>query len=399
VRSIPLLRPGIPLSPTERLARRRLILQDTLSLLSILLVTVVIGILTWLIFRSYSQHQRDAAARWKRRGLAALAHHNPRAAVYDLRTSLGYGSEDPATEVMLAQALYELNTPRSLQEAAVYLNALWEREPGNGRINLLLARVLARQGAVQAALDHYHAAVYGVWDGNGAVEGRRARLEMVRYEIRLGRYNDARAELLIAASNDASTGALMEVAALLAQAHAPADALHIYRELARRRPAPVQALEGAGQMAMILGRYRTAREYLQRALDEATPAHPLADRAAAEQNLRIAQAVMAVYPSPSLPERERLARVERALRLAQRRYLRCEASAPGNALLAPVAPRWQRMRQPPAIASLQSNPQLEEDAMQLVYDTESAAAAACGEPAGADAALLRIATSPEAADQ
>jgi hypothetical protein len=152
-------------------------------------------------------------------------------------------------------------------------------------------------------------------------------------------------------------------------------------------------------MAMILGRYRTAREYLPRALDEATPAHPLADRAAAEQALRTAQAVMAGYPSTSLPERERLARVQRAVRLAQRRFLQCEAAAPGNALLAAIAPRWQRMRQPPALRSLQSNPLLEEDAMHLVYDTEAAAAAACGQPAGADAALLRIAASPEAADQ
>ena len=104
----------------------------------------------------------------------------------------------------------------------------------------------------------------------------------------------------------------MEVAGLLTEAHAPADALHIYHEVAGRRPVVVQALEGTGQVAFTLARYRTARTYLDRALNASNAAHPLTDRALVEKNLRIANAVMAIYPSPELPQRERLRRVVRA---------------------------------------------------------------------------------------
>ena len=123
------------------------------------------------------------------------------------------------------------------------------------------------------------------------------RLELVRYLIEQKRFDDARDELLIAAGNDTSTPGLMEVAGMLAEAHDPADALRIYHEVAGRRPVEPQALEGTGQMAFLLGRYKTARTYLDRALKAATAAHPLEDRALAEKNLQIANAVMAIYPS------------------------------------------------------------------------------------------------------
>ena len=412
MKAIPFFRADTPLTPAERVAKRHLVIQDTLALLSVLAVTCILAVLTWLIFRSYSQHQSDAAARWKRRGEEALAQGKAAAAVYDLRTSLGYGQDDPGAEIELARALAEVDTPRSLQEAAVYLNTLWEKEPGNGNINLQLARVLARQGQTTSALDHYHAAVYGVWEGQGAVRGRQARLEMVRYQIALGRYNDARGELLIAAGNDNSTQTLMVVAGLLTDAHAPADALHMYLEVAKRRPVVPRALEGAGQMAFTLGRYRTAREYLEKALNAASAAHPLADKALAETNLRVASAVMAISPSPALPQRERLRRVVRAYETARKRYTDC---ANGNAGQSPVANgktqiqnsqematlgnRWQAARPRLTIASLANDASLEEATMQLVYDTEQVTEHVCGEPTGEDAALLRIAASPESVNQ
>ena len=414
MRTIPFFRASTPLTPAERLAKRHLVFKDTLALLSIFAVTCVLAVLTWLIFRSYSQHQSDAAARWKRRGEDALAHKNAPAAVYDLRTSLGYEQQDdPGTEIGLAEGLAEIGTPRSLQEAVVYLNTLWEKEPGNGNINLQLARVLARQGQAASALEHYHAAVYGVWEGHGAVQGRQARLEMVRYQISLGRFNDARGELLIAAGNDTSTPTLMEAAGLLAEAHFPADALHLYQEVAARRPVVLQALEGTGQMAFLLARYRTARTYLDRALNTSNAAHPLMDGALVQKNLRIASAVMAIYPSRELPHRERLRRVVRAYELAHKRYMECANGLGGqtngpqngrtqienNDQMTALGNRWQNARPRLTVAALVDNAELEQATMQLVYDTEQVTARACGEPTGEDEALLRIAASPDSVDQ
>jgi len=179
LKTIPFFRSSIPLTPAERLAKRHLIFKDTLALLSVFAVTCVLAVLTWLIFRSYSLHQKDAAARWKRRGEEALVHNNPAAAVYDLRTSLGYEPDHRDTEVELAKALAQMGTPRSMQEAAVYFNTLWEKEPGDGNINLQLARLAARQGQTAVALDHYHMAIYGVWEGDGAIRRRQVRLELM----------------------------------------------------------------------------------------------------------------------------------------------------------------------------------------------------------------------------
>jgi tetratricopeptide (TPR) repeat protein len=410
VRTIPFFRASTPLTPAERSAKRHLVLQDTLALLSVFAVTCVLAVLTWLIFRSYSQHQSDAAARWKRRGEDALRHHNAQAAVYDLRAALGYGQEDPSTEVELADALAQAGR---LQEATVYFNTLWEKEPGKGNINLQLARLAARQGQTSAALEHYHEAIYGVWEGDGAIRRRQVRLELVRYLIQQKRFADARGELLIAAGNDTTTPGLLEVAGMLAEAHAPSDALQIYREVAGRRPVEPQALEGTGQMAFMLARYRTARTYLDRALNASSPAHPLMDRALTEKNLRIANAVMAIYPSPELPQRERLRRVVRAYELARQRYLACTNGTAGqnntpqngnmqiqnSEQMTALGNRWQNARPRLTVAALMNNAQLEQTTMQLVYDTEQATAQVCGQPTGEDAALLRIAASPDSIDQ
>ncbi|HZD76062.1 MAG TPA: hypothetical protein VE218_03590 [Acidobacteriaceae bacterium] len=413
MRTIPFFRATTPLTPAERLAKRRLVFKDTLALLGVFAVTCVLAVLTWLIFRSYSQHQSDAAARWKRRGEQALQSHNAMAAVYDLRTALGYGQDDPGTEIELAEALAQVGTPRSLQEATVYLNTLWEKEPGNGNINLQLARVLAQQGQRAGALEHYHAAIYGVWEGNGAVQGRQARLELARYLIQEKRFGDARDELLIAAGNDKTTPTLMEVARLMAEAHGPSDALRFYREVAGRKPVEVQALEGAGQMAFLLSKYKLARGYLDRALKASNAAHPLMDRALAEKNLQIANAVVAIYPSEELPQRERLRRVVQAYAVARRRYTACangnagQSNAPlngkaqiqNNEQMAALANRWQSAKPRLTVAELTDDAQLEKATMQLVYDTEQVTLQVCGEPTGKDAALLRIAASPDSVDQ
>ena len=413
LKTIPFFRATAPLTPAERLAKRHLIFKDTLALLSVFAVTCVLAVLTWLIFRSYSQHQKDAAARWKRRGEDALAHHNPTAAVYDLRTALGYGLEDPGTEIELARGLAEVGTPRSLQEAAVYLNTLWEKEPGNGNINLQLARLAVQQGQMSAALDHYHMAIYGVWEGDGAIRRREVRLELVRYLIQQKRLGDARDELLIAAGNDTTTPGLMEVAGMLADANDPADALRIYHEVAGRRPVDPKALEGTGQMAFLLARYKMARAYLDRAVKASITAHPLADQALAEKNLQTANAIMAIYPSEELPRRERLRRVLHAHDVAQKRYQACANGTAGhtttpqngskqiqnNEQMASLGNRWQTMRPKLTVAALADDGQLEQNTMQLVYDTEQLTAQVCGEPTGEDAALLRIAQSPDSIDR
>jgi hypothetical protein len=166
-------------------------------------------------------------------------------------------------------------------------------------------------------------------------------------------------------------------------------------------------------MAFLLGHYRTAREYLERALNAASTTHPLADRATVEKNLRVANAVMAVYPSPALPQRERLRRVVRAFEVARKRYTACANGNAGqnntpqngnvqiqnNQAMTELGNRWQAARPRLTVAALANDAQLEQATMQLVYDTEQMTERVCGEPSGEDAALLRIAASPDTVNQ
>jgi hypothetical protein len=159
-------------------------------------------------------------------------------------------------------------------------------------------------------------------------------------------------------------------------------------------------------MAFLLGRYKTARSYLDRALKAATATHPLEDRALAEKNLQIANAVMALYPSEDLPRHDRLLRVIRARDVARKRYLACTNGLAGhnatpqngstqihnNDQMRVLGDKWQSMRPKLTVTAL-ADPQLEQATMQLVYETEQVTAQVCGEPTGEDAALLRIATS------
>ena len=61
--------------------------------------------------------------------------------------------------------------------------------------------------------------------------------------------------------------------------------------------------------------------------------------------------------------------------------------------------RWESARPRLTVAALVDSEQLEKATMQLVYDTEQVTARVCGEPTGEDAALLRIAASPDSVDQ
>ena len=174
-----------------------------------------------------------------------------------------------------------------------------------------------------------------------------------------------------------------------------------------------KALEGAGQMAFLLARYEMTRTYLDRALKASSAAHPLADRALVEKNLQIANAVMSIYPSEALPQRERLLRVVRAYNAARKRYMACANGTTGqnhtpqhgrtqiqnNDAMAALGNRWQNARPRLTVAALVDSEQLEQATMQLVFDTEQVTEQVCGQPTGEDAALLRIAASPESVEQ
>jgi tetratricopeptide (TPR) repeat protein len=392
------LHAGTVLTPEERLARRQLILRDAFSLLTLFLITAVIFVLTLFLFRSFTNHREELGARWKARGEGALHAGHPAVAIDDLRSALAYvPSRD--TEIELATALADAG---KTQEATVYFTTLWESAPGDGTINLQLARLAAKEGNESQAIFHYQSALDGTWQGNGYDRRREVRLEMARYLISRRELNPARTQLLIAAGNAPDDPAIkLEIAGLLEQASAPQDALGIYRSLAARHDPPLAALEGAGRTAFALGMYRLADDYLSRAL-----ADPLAIRLPENQKmadrdmLETSAHVLMLYPAFDLPPRARAERVLSIRKIARQRLTTCTGSSPSApSQLATLVARWDQLPSELTLPQLEQQPDLEQTILQLAWDTETVAGQVCGAPTGDDAILLRIARNPGAVEQ
>lgn len=389
---------AIELNPEERLARRQLVVRDAFSLLTLFLITAVIFVLTLFLFRSFTRQRQELGARWKSRGDAALRSGHPEVAVDELRSALAY-VPDRATEIELATALADAGRT---QEATTYFTTLWESAPGDGTINLQLARLATKEGNESQAILHYQAALDGTWQGNGYDRRREVRLEMARYLISRREYNLARTQLLIAAGNAPDNPAIkLQIAGFLEEANAQQDALGIYRALAARRDAPLAAVEGAGRTAFFLGMYRLARDSMTRALAAPGAAKFSAGEKAADRfALDTSSRVLALYPSFDLTPYVRAERVLAIGKIARERLTSCASTSPAAApKLASLVSQWIPFPAEMTARLLEQRPDSEQTILQLAYDTETTTAQACGPPAGDDATLLLIARHPFAVEQ
>src|SRR6201996_1345689 len=165
-------------SPHERAERRHLIISDTLSLATLFAITALLAISTNYLYQSYASHQVELANRWLDRGEEAMREGKPQAAIDALSSALAFAPSDRNTEIKLAEALASAGR---VQEATVYFNALLESQQGSGLINLQLARLAARQGNVNQAIEDYQKAIYGNWEGDGYVRRRDVCLELITY--------------------------------------------------------------------------------------------------------------------------------------------------------------------------------------------------------------------------
>ncbi|HSY02442.1 MAG TPA: tetratricopeptide repeat protein [Acidobacteriaceae bacterium] len=392
------LHAGSVLTPEERVARRNLILRDALSLLTLFLFTVVIFALTLLLYRSFENHRVELGQRWKVRGEQALRAGRPKEAIDALRSALAY-VPNTETEIELATALADAGRTT---EATAYFNTLRESTPGDGMINLQLAQLAARQGnETQAVLD-YQAALDGTWQGNGYDRRREIRLELANYLLSRHKDSDARLQLLIAAGNAPDDATIkIEIAGQMERANDQQNALGIYRSLAARRSAPLAAVEGAGRTAFALGEYRIAADYLAHTVANiAFATLPENEKGADREMLDTANHILQLFPSINERPALRAQRILSAKNTAHRRITTCTGS--GHAMPPPLpalVARWEQLPSRLTVSQLEQDPDLEQTLLQLVYDTETATAQACGAPTADDASLLRIAHNPIAVEQ
>jgi tetratricopeptide (TPR) repeat protein len=470
-------------------------LSDTVSLVSLFAITAALALATNAFHRSYATHQAVLARRWEDRGKQDLAKGDPVAAINALRSALIYAPGQRDIEIQLAGALASAGR---FQEATSYFNTLAEAEPGSGIINLQLARLAARQASTSQAIDYYHRAIYGNWEGDGYIRRRDVRIELINYLISRQLYTDARSELLVAAGNSPNTDIpfLLEIGDAMERAFDPGDALHVYRTILQHEPASFTALQGAGRTAFDLGHFVEAKQYLEKALiSPAAKAAPPAALQPIQDQLRDTTRLLMLYPSPQLGLGAQTQRILTDREIAHARLQSCLSSAaagqssatpgstieqtpnkahagesspnqasgtpnagspatsePANAkpknagqsgsgsasslipgtstirgsienfasrfrrtpkpatdeatssppsvsLLDALSARWTEQPDQLTASMLESNVNLTQSTIQLIYDTEKITQQVCGEPTGDDALLLKIAEAPNVVGQ
>lgn len=374
--------------------KRRLILRDSVAFITLLTITAVLFLITLFLFRSFSAHRDDLAQRWSERGRAAIQSGHPEQAIVALRTALTYAPGQPEYELLLAQALGDAG---HTEESYNYFLGLWETQPGSGVINLSLARLAARKKDSTAAIDYYHAAIYGTWEGDGTVRRRETRLELAHYLLAHNQPAAARAELLVAAGNAPDDLPLtLTVAQILEQSGFPADALANYRKALTLAPTNSTALIAAARLEYNSGDFEGAHHHLEDALRDHA-ANP-----DAQAMLDTTDRVLALAPERSLTPRDRVQRLLDARAIARRRFDACNTQlSSASGLAAPLQSLGIQWQSSGAIThdALLNNPGQQEATLALIFHTELQTSQVCGQPTGDDAALLLLAKSPQALER
>jgi tetratricopeptide (TPR) repeat protein len=262
---------------------------------------------------------------------------------------------------------------------------------------------------VDDAIRYYHSSIYGAWTADPDQNRRRARFELIEFLLQENALPQAQAELMALAQvlpPDAAQH--VTVARLFARAHDARNALAQYEVALKLDSKNVDALRGAGEAAIELGRYKTAQKYLQQAVRADS-----SDKQASQQ-LQTATLVLAADPFVRrISDAERNRRIAAAFQQGGDRLKACAQSAnidlPNTSAagtnppairdeLAALWIRWQSAR--PQLKRLNtSSTDLPYTLMDLIFQIEQQTAERCGEPTGLDLALLRISRDREAVDR
>jgi tetratricopeptide (TPR) repeat protein len=354
------------------------------------LAVVIVGIvpafaLTFILVGRYKAQRVQFAREWGERGERDLR-RSPHAAVADFETALAYAPDDAAKRLRLAEAL---TAAGATHEAEAHLLTLWAQQPGDGRLNLDLARLAADEEDVTAATRYYHAAIDGAWDTRAAAARREARLELASLLLGAGQPLRAQAELIALVDDLPADAALItKVGKMLIDAGAESRSIPLFeraRALDRKNGTAAQ-LEGEVQFRA--RHYAVAHRLLSEAQRNGAA---LSD---ADETMRAASSrIPELDPfAERLTVRQRTARAREGLAIARNRLARCQAQQPPPSPDAAVMDLSQQAEAFDKLSSrvLARDPDRVTDLIALVAQIEALPASQCGEDSADDRALQQI---------
>jgi tetratricopeptide (TPR) repeat protein len=375
--------------------------RETLVLVSIALLAIFFAVVAFITKRYHSE-QRDLGRQWYERGEVALKANNPRKAADAFHTALVYAKETsafPAYQMSLAEALVEADR---LGEAQVQLQALWEQEPGNGKVNLEMARLFAKSHNISEAIRYYHSAVFGAWESNPETHRRNVRIELCGFLLKENERNAAESELIaLQAELPPNANLHIEVGNMFMQVSDYRRALEEFQQALKLNPKSAGAWAAAGNAAYQLDDYLQARRSLEKAVD----LNPKDLEAA--QKLEISKLVLELDPfQRRLSQEERNKRTVAAFNQAFTHLKQCAQSRGVNLVSQPTTVPFagaysaaKKMQPKANRQNLRRDPDLINSLMDLVMQMEETAQQACGTPPAPDQALLMISQSRGATER
>ncbi len=377
---------------SEKSKARGLYANQLIVILVLSLLTAALLILAYFVSGAFRREQVRLGAEYFQRGQTALADFRADQAVADFRTALSFAPDNRFYRLRLAQALVLSNHDK---EALAHFRELWEREPGDGEVNLELARLAAHSGNMADALRFYHGAVYGLWSGDPEESRQKAWLELIGLLLSQHADTQAQSELLaLSASVPARTSLNLNLASMFMRAGDDSHALSFYRSVLKTDRENQAALIGAGEASLALGDFRAAVEYFKDAARHfELPSNVQSDAQVAEF------ASQADPFGKALSAMERRRRATAAFAVAGDRLHGCiqskgETSPPppgrSPSRLQTDDVQWNALGKQVTEQSLRRDSDVIYSAMDLVFRVEEDTAAVCGEPTGKDKALLML---------
>ena len=145
-------------------------------------------------------------------------------------------------------------------DAEATLTELLQSDSTDGLTNLIMGRVLAKEGRFPEASSYFHRAIYGQWNQDAAGNSLRVRLELIDLLAQRDSKEDLLAELLPVQDQvprDLKTRTHMGRLFLLAGS--PPRAADVFRGILLEAPANADSYEGLGEAEFAQGNYRLAR--------------------------------------------------------------------------------------------------------------------------------------------
>jgi thioredoxin-like negative regulator of GroEL len=229
----------------------------------IVVVAISLAAVDQFLARVESAEVRSSARRSYQTGSRLLNEGKAEQAISFLNDAHAQERQNPEYELQLIAAL---TAAGKTAEAESLVADILQREPNDGRANLIAARLANRKGSTAEAVAYYHRAIYGEWSGNPGTPRASARMELIDLLAGKHQKQELLAELISVGAEAQATRAVQKrLAALFVLADSPARAANVYETLVQKDPKDIEAYEGLGDAELEQGQYRAAHDVFLRA--------------------------------------------------------------------------------------------------------------------------------------